>query len=61
MDPKNYGRGKIGPHITWYGERLVAHGHGDAYDLGPGPVWGPADEAGDEGVPAGAGLDRWQR
>ena len=44
MDPKNYGRGKVGAHITWYGERLVKHGFGDAYDIGPGPVWGEADE-----------------
>lgn len=45
MDPDNYGDGKTGAHITWLGERLVLHGFGDAYDVGPGPVWGEADRA----------------
>lgn len=45
MDPANYGPGKNGPHITWLGQRLVAHGFDDAYDIGPGPSWGPADKA----------------
>ena len=44
MDPRNYGPGKNGAHVTWLGERLVAHGFGK-YDVGPGPTWGPADEA----------------
>ena len=45
LDPRNYGRGKSGDHITWYGNRLKAHGFGDKYTVGPGPTWGPADEA----------------
>jgi hypothetical protein len=45
MDPANYGTGHVGPHVTWAGERLVAHGFGRHYKQGPGPVWGPADEA----------------
>lgn len=43
MDPKNYGPGHIGEHITWYGERLIVHGFGKHYTSGPGPVWGAAD------------------
>lgn len=45
MDPKNYGPGHVGPHITWLGQRLVKHGFGDYYEQGPGPVWGAADRA----------------
>jgi hypothetical protein len=43
MDPANYGPGKVGDHITWYGNRLVLHGFGRRYKTGPGPTWGPAD------------------
>jgi hypothetical protein len=45
MDPSEYGPGKIGDHITWYGYRLVVHGFGRHYKVGPGPRWGDADEA----------------
>ena len=45
MDPANYGPGKVGDHITWYGQRLVVHGFGEFYDVGPGPTWGAADKA----------------
>jgi murein DD-endopeptidase MepM/ murein hydrolase activator NlpD len=43
MDPNNYGPGRVGSHITQYGQRLVALGYGDHYQQGPGPVWGEAD------------------
>lgn len=45
LDPKNYGPGQHGSHITWLGERLVVHGFGEFYDVGPGPTWGAADKA----------------
>lgn len=45
MDPASYGPGKVGPHITWLGNRLVLHGFGRRYKTGPGPVWGPKDQA----------------
>lgn len=45
MDPTNYGPGHSGQHITWLGERLIAHGFGEYYSHGPGPVWGNADRA----------------
>jgi hypothetical protein len=44
MDPANYGPGHEGAHITWLGDRLVAHGFGRHYTTGPGPVWGDADK-----------------
>lgn len=44
MDPAEYGPGHHGPHITWYGERLVIHGYGRHYTVGPGPTWGQADK-----------------
>lgn len=37
--------GAEGPWVTLLGRRLVAHGY-DGYQVGPGPVWGPADSAG---------------
>lgn len=43
MDPANYGPGHVGAHITWLGQRLVAHGFGRHYTNGPGPVWSEAD------------------
>lgn len=43
MNPDNYGTGHVGSHITEYGKRLVALGHGDHYRQGPGPVWGESD------------------
>lgn len=43
MNPGNYGPGHVGTHVTWLGERLVAHGYGSHYRNGPGPVWGDAD------------------
>lgn len=43
MDPRNYGPGHAGDHITWLGKRLAAHGFDRYYSSGPGPVWGEAD------------------
>lgn len=43
MDPANYGPGKRGDHITWLGQRLVLHGFGKHYSVGPGPRWGESD------------------
>lgn len=43
MDPAAYFTGAKGAHITWLGERLVAHGFGKHYTTGPGPSWGEAD------------------
>lgn len=43
MDPKNYGPGHVGVHITQLGQALVAKGFGKHYAQGPGPVWGEAD------------------
>lgn len=45
LDPKSYGPGHEGKHITWYGQRLVLHDFGSRYLVGPGPVWGPTDAA----------------
>lgn len=45
MEPANYGPGHVGDHVTWLGQRLILHGFGDYYELGPGPVWGTADRA----------------
>lgn len=43
MNPKNYGPGKRGEHITWLGQRLILHGFGKHYRWGPGPSWSEAD------------------
>lgn len=43
LDPANYGPGKTGPQITWLGQRLVLHGFGKHYSVGPGPRWGESD------------------
>lgn len=45
LDADNYppNGNPTGDHITWLGERLVAHGFGSHYTRGPGPVWGDAD------------------
>ena len=45
MDPSNYYLGAHGPWVTWLGERLVAHGFGKHYSVGPGPTFGQADKA----------------
>jgi hypothetical protein len=45
MDPASYGPGQYGAHVTWLGQRLVVHGYGSFYDVGPGPRWGDADKA----------------
>ncbi len=45
MDPAAYFMGATGAHVTWLGERLVAHGFGKHYKTGPGPVFGKADKA----------------
>ena len=37
--------GVSGDWVTLLGERLVAHGFGDDYKVGPGPTMGPADVA----------------
>ncbi|PVC91405.1 hypothetical protein DBP19_16415 [Streptomyces sp. CS090A] len=39
----SYGYGAEGSHVTRVGEALVAKGHGDAYEVGPGPKWSDAD------------------
>ncbi|MGW0686558.1 peptidoglycan-binding protein [Streptomyces sp. NPDC002754] len=39
----SYGYGAEGSHVTRVGEALVAKGHGDAYEVGPGPKWTDAD------------------
>lgn len=44
MDPAAYFLGAHGPHITWFGERLIVHGFGDFYKTGPGPTFTEADE-----------------
>jgi hypothetical protein len=38
-----YGYGATGAHVTAVGKALVAKGHGDAYQEGPGPTWSDAD------------------
>lgn len=43
MDPAAYFMGATGVHVTWLGERLVAHGFGKHYVKGPGPIFGKAD------------------
>lgn len=43
MDPSSYFIGAIGDHVTWLGERLVAHGFGQFYKKGPGPVFSEVD------------------
>lgn len=45
MDPANYYLGAHGPWVTWLGQRLVAHGFGKHYSVGPGPTFGQADKA----------------
>lgn len=44
FDPKNYGPGHVGPHITAYGKALVAKGFGKHYKVGPSETWGYADQ-----------------
>lgn len=43
MDPTAYYMGAIGPHVTWLGHQLVAHGFGKFYRSGPGPVFTETD------------------
>lgn len=43
MNPAYYYMGATGPHVTWLGERLVAHGFGKYYKSGPGPVFTETD------------------
>jgi hypothetical protein len=38
-----YGYGARGAHVTAVGKALVAKGHGDHYEVGPGPTWSDAD------------------
>ncbi|MDR7087524.1 murein DD-endopeptidase MepM/ murein hydrolase activator NlpD [Aeromicrobium panaciterrae] len=45
MDPAAYFMGATGAHVTWLGERLVAHGFGAHYSKGPGPIFGKTDKA----------------
>jgi hypothetical protein len=67
-----YGYGAYGDHVTAVGRALVAKGHGDAYEDGPGPRWTDADTANyrswqlalgyhgrdADGVPGEASLER---
>lgn len=43
MDPSSYFIGATGSHVTWLGQRLVAHGFGKHYTSGPGPKFTEAD------------------
>lgn len=43
LDPSNYYLGAVGTHVTWLGERLVAHGFGRFYQSGPGPTFTQVD------------------
>lgn len=43
MDPSAYYMGAVGPHVTWLGARLVAHGFGKFYKSGPGPTFTETD------------------
>lgn len=43
MDPAAYFIGAVGSHVTWLGERLVAHGFDEHYTSGPGPKFTEAD------------------
>jgi endonuclease/exonuclease/phosphatase (EEP) superfamily protein YafD len=43
MDPAAYFVGATGAHVTWLGERLVAHGFGKHYSVGPGPSFSEVD------------------
>lgn len=45
MSPAAYYLGATGEHVTWLGQRLVAHGFGKHYDVGPGPRFTKADRA----------------
>ncbi len=45
MDPAAFFMGATGAHVTWLGQRLVAHGFGKHYSTGPGPIFGAADRA----------------
>lgn len=45
LDPSNYYLGATGPHVTWLGQRLVAHGFGRFYKSGPGPVFTSVDRS----------------
>jgi|GEM_PF-5942539 len=45
MDPASYYLGAVGPHVTWLGQRLVAHGFGGHYTTGPGPTFTKTDQA----------------
>lgn len=45
MNPAAYFIGAHGPHVTWLGERLVAHGFGGFYKSGPGPTFTDTDRA----------------
>ncbi|MBC7760713.1 MAG: N-acetylmuramoyl-L-alanine amidase, partial [Candidatus Saccharibacteria bacterium] len=52
LDPASYGPGKNGPHVTWLGVRLdtwrKSYNLKSLYKVGPGPEWGPVDQAGVE-------------
>lgn len=43
LNPANYYLGAHGPHVTWLGNRLVAHGFDSHYTEGPGPTFSTAD------------------
>ena len=42
-NPANYYIGAHGMWVTWLGERLVAHGYGRFYSVGPGPNFTETD------------------
>jgi hypothetical protein len=44
MRPSAYSLGAKGAHVTWLGQRLVAHGFGRFYKSGPGPEFTAADK-----------------
>ena len=43
MNPNSYYIGAKGDHVTWLGQRLVAHGFGKHYTSGPGPTFTEVD------------------
>ena len=49
LNPKSYGPGHEGLHVTWLGQRIVIwlafYGLKADYLVGPGPVYGPTDNS----------------
>ena len=44
MDPAAYFVGASGAHVTWLGQRLIAHGYGRYYSVGAGPNFTATDK-----------------